>query len=159
MIRLGKAPFLVLALGVALLVAGCDDPNESAVPDGKDFRAAQVTLDGSDIVSTIEFYSTFDDGEFFYYINTGEHPYFLVKCRPGSFEVLKEEAGPPWGGFYDSLYTGTPTSSGNEYALEFPLGAIELLPNTEFNFRYWFFFMESGDRMPNSGEKVMAYVR
>jgi len=161
-IRLQKAAWVVLALGAALLVAGCDDPNESAVPDEVDFRNADVTYDGSQIVTDIEFYAPFTAGEFFYYFDTAGLgcANFLVKCRAGDFVVLGTAPDTPCSGLHNvSKYTGTPQLSGTSYRLAFPQSALDVPPASEFHLRYWFFEMGSGDRMPDTGDEDLVYVR
>ncbi len=69
----------------------------------------------------------------------------IVATEPGLFNL--------------HMYTGTPTVSGDHYHLEFPMSALELSYDHGFHTAYWFFEMEARDRMPNSKNKYLAYVR
>lgn len=153
-----KKIFIALAiLGLVLFLGGCDDPNESGVPDGKDFKRSTVTHNLVNVTTDVIFYNNYASMEFFYYFDhdSDGDAEFLVRCGAGSFTVSKESSP----GMYDILkYSGTPVVSGDTYHLEFPLSALELDPKVEFNTRYWFFEMTGGDRMPDSGSELLSNI-
>jgi hypothetical protein len=139
-----------------LVMVACD-PNESGVPDGIDFKDSSLQKNGNNLSVSITFYGNYNSTSFFFYIDTDNDPEadYLVRCSQGEFSV----AGETQPGLYDD-YTanGSPNISGRQYDLEFAFSAIGIDPSDEFNFRYWFYEMTEGDRMPNSGEKVFAFV-
>ena len=148
---------LLVCVG-CLFIFGCQaDPNESSIPDGKDFKDFDVNLAGDDVITDIYFYGTLTLTEFFYYYDTDsdDGADFLIKCRPTEFKVYKETGS---GIYTDLKYSGVPALSGAHYHLEFPLSALELDGHHEFNIFYWFFAMDSGDRMPDSGKELLALV-
>ncbi|MEC4684343.1 MAG: hypothetical protein VST71_01240 [Nitrospirota bacterium] len=153
-----KKVFIALpVLGLVFFLAGCVDPNESGVPDGIDFKSSTVTHNRVNVITDIVFYSNYSSMDFFYYFDhdSDGDADFLVRCGAGSFTVSKESSP----GLYDILkYSGTPVVSGATYHIEFPLAALELNPAVEFNTRYWFFEMTKGDRMPDSGSKLLANI-
>ncbi|MBN1351579.1 hypothetical protein JXJ21_19350 [candidate division KSB1 bacterium] len=146
-------------VGIAFLLAGCDDPNESGVPDGIDFKSSTVTHDRVNVTTEVIFYSNYASMEFFYYFdhdNNGDAE-FLVRCGASSFTVAKESN--PNSGLYDVLtHSGTAIVSGNTYHIEFPLSALDIDGAEEFSTHYWFFESSKGDRMPNSGSKSLANI-
>jgi len=149
---------LLLVLGGCLFLWGCPDSNESEIPDGKDFKSELVKINGSSIVTDINFYSNFALDEFFYYFDhdNSEGADYLVKCSAGEFKVLKENPEQP--GFYDILkYTGTPSLTGNHYRIQFPMSALDLSSREEWTTYYWFFAMDGRDRMPDSGKRTLEH--
>lgn len=145
---------LLLVIGLAIFLA-CVDPDEPDVPNGKDFKNSKVEYVGTNLITDIYFYDNFALSEFFYYFdhNNANGAEFLVKCRSGAFQVLKESAP----GLYDILkYSGVPTVNGTHYHLEFPLDAIEIIPDAVTY--YWFFAMDGKDRMPDSGKKQLNII-
>ncbi len=151
-----RLTFVAFLLGGVFLLAGCWDPDESGVPNGRDFKSGDATLSGSNVVTDVHFYDAYAGMEFFYYFDNDRDGVadFLVKRRSGEFVVLK---GP--GIFNIHKYTGAPTVSGDHYHLEFPLSALELGLDREFNTAYWFFEMQGQDRMPDQKNKLLVYVR
>lgn len=152
-----KILIAMMVLGLVFILGGCDDPNESDVPDGKDFKNSTVTHNRVDVMTDVVFYNNYASMEFYYYFDhdSDGDAEFLIRCGGGSFTVSKESSS----GMYDILmYSGTPVVSGDTYHLEFPLTALELDPEVEFNTRYWFFEMTEGDRMPDSGSELLSNV-
>ena len=151
---------LLLVLASCLFLWGCPDPNESGIPDGKDFKDSKVKMVGNNLVTDIYFYGNLTLSEFFYYFdhdNSCDADY-LVKCRPTEFKVYKESTTSP--GLFENLkYSGSPTISSTHYHLEFPLAALDLDRSSEWTTYYWFFAMDGRDRMPDSGKKVLANIR
>ena len=134
------------------------DPNESDVPDGKDFKNLNIKLFSNNVSADIYFYDSLNLSEFFFYFDNDNDcgADFLIKCRPAEFKVYK--ASIP--GLYNDLkYSGMPNLDSNHYHLEFPLSALELDRSYEFTTYYWFFAMDGRDRMPNSGKKLLANIR
>jgi hypothetical protein len=151
---------LLLVLFGCLFLWGCPDPNESGIPDGKDFKDDNVKIVADNLVTDIYFYSNLTLDEFFYYFDKDNDcdADYLVKCHPNDFKVYKESSVSP--GLFDILkYSGTPTLIGTHYHLEFPLSALDLSRSFEWTTYYWFFAMDGRDRMPNSKKKLLAYVR
>jgi hypothetical protein len=154
-----KKSFIALAvLASMLFLGGCDDPNESDVPDGMDFRRAAVTIKSGNVLTDITFYSDYAAVEFFYYFDhdsDGDAEY-LVRCGAGAFTVSKESSP----GLYDiSKHSGTPVVNGKIYHLEFPITALEQDPLAEFTTKYWLFEVTEQDRMPDSGSELLGYIR
>lgn len=153
-----KKIFIAVAvLGLLLFVGGCDDPDESSVPNGKDFRRSTVNHNGVNVTTDVTFYNNYASMEFFYYFDhdNDQRADFLVRCNAGSFTVSKESSS----GMYDILkYSGTPVVSGKTYHLEFPLSALELDPGVEFGTHYWFFEITAKDRMPDSGSVLLSNI-
>ncbi len=138
------------------LLISCQDPNESGVPDGKDFKTSTVNWNDPNLVANVYFYADIDLNEFFFYFdhNDDSKADFLIKCKRDEFRVLKEST--PGSGLYDVLkYTGTPALSAGHYRLEFPLAALELEFDPNVLTYYWFYAMDGGDRMPDSGRKTL----
>ncbi len=142
----------------SLFLFGCPaDPDEPNIPGGKDFKDFEVELSGGYVVTDIYFYGNLTLTEFFYYYNTDSDDAadFLIRCQPAEFKVYKE-VGP--GLFIDLKYSGVPGLSAGHYQLRFPLSALELDRGHEFSIYYWFFAMAGGDRMPDSGKKLLALI-
>ncbi|UCH95270.1 MAG: hypothetical protein JSV88_00105 [Candidatus Aminicenantes bacterium] len=149
---------ILVFVGLIFLIA-CDDPDESGIPNGKDFKNYQLSRSGNNFIADIYFYADLTLSEFFFYFSTDSDvgAEFLIKCRRDGFRILKESA--PNSGLFNILkYNGTPVLSGDHYRLEFPISALELSFSNEWNICYWFFAMDGGDRMPDSGCKSYANV-
>lgn len=155
---MNRLTLLLLVCVGCLFLFGCPaDPDESTIPNGKDFKDFAVTLSGDNVISDIYFYDNLNLTEFFYYydMDGDDTADFLIRCLPAEFKVYKE-AGP--GLFTDLKYSGVPSLNAAHYYLRFPLSALELDSRHEFNIFYWFFAMAGGDRMPDSGKELLALV-
>lgn len=156
---------MLLLCAVCLFLLGCPaDPDEANIPNGQDFKDFIVKPSGSSVITDIYFYGRLNLREFFYYYDRDNHDpgpngglragaRFLIKCRSKEFKIYKESEP---GVFTDLRYSGAPAVKGNRYHLEFPLSALELDSQHEFNIYYWFFAESSGDRMPDSGRELLA---
>lgn len=149
-----KIRMLFLIVGCLFLLGCPADKDESGIQNGMDFKDYAVTVSGDSISTDIDFYGNLALGEFFYYFDTGGDSTadFVVKCRRSEFAVYRN------GKFDDARYRGVPKVKGSHYSLEFPLGVLELDRKRKSNIFYWFFSIAGGDRMPDSGRKLLALV-
>ena len=133
------------------------DPDEGSVDNGRDFKAVISYPNESDVVTTVFFYDDFDAGSFSYYIDVdnGDGADYLVTCFAGEFTVKQESPGSS-GSFGLLKYRGTPTVSGQQYRLRFPLSALELSMASPWELHYWFVEGIDGDRMPDSGYEILV---
>lgn len=123
------------------------DPNEPAVPDGRDFKLLKMVASSSNLFADITFYTAPSFDEFFFYANTDweSSAEVLIKCRPNNFEIYKK-TGP--GLYTNKVFTGTPSTSGNTYSLTIPL-------STAFDgkgpgsIQIWLNDMTGKDRLPD----------
>jgi hypothetical protein len=154
-----KVYLIPLAVGLLLLFAGCpSDADESGVTNGNDFSDYKVTHDRVNAISDVYFYDNYNGKEFFYYFDTdadGDADY-LIRCGSGVCDIEKEVPGSP--GLFEKTGTGTCTTSGQKYHVEFPLSALNLQPNSEWAVNYWFYEITEQDRMPDTGYGVLANI-
>ncbi|MGA7827412.1 MAG: hypothetical protein WCA04_07125 [Geobacteraceae bacterium] len=137
--------------GKCQLAVWKSDPNESSVANSRDFKLLRLVSSGSRLYATISFYGTPVFNEFFFYVDTGgtAAAEVLVKCRPGSIEVYKQTQP---GLFGNKVYTGTPSTHGNDYSFSIPwstsLGAANPV-------KIWLYDMTGKDRLPDSGSVTL----
>jgi len=146
-----------MIFGFALIIIGCNDPNESNVSDGIDFKSSSVEHDRVNVITDVIFYGNYNSKEFFYYFdhNNTSGAEYLVRCGGEAFTVAK---GSGDGAYNEITYSGTPTVNGVNYHLEFPLSAIGLNGESEFTTKYWFFEITEQDRMPDSDTELLTNI-
>lgn len=148
-----KKTLLLIAV-LVIVFAGCD-PNEPAIPDSKDFEMGLVTVSNNIVSVNVNFFANVGIGDFFLYIDSENDGLagsadFNIKCNMTQVRIYRES---PWGGssgWYPTLmYSTTPTISGDSYTFTFPLNYIHPVFNPKFDFHYWFYSMDSLDRLPD----------
>jgi hypothetical protein len=150
-----RAVATILIVMLVTLLAGCAEPNESNIPDGKDFKEIkfQCNAQGDSISVEIEFYAPPVLNEFFLYFSTDDDAdaEICVRCRPSNFEVAKET---DTGLHTTVIYTSTPTVSGTFYSLELPwsqiFGSLDIID-------VWLYAMDGQDHLPDTGELRFIY--
>ena len=130
------------------------DPDETDIPNGKDFMSIKPYKVGSNLKSVIKFYANWDSSQFKYYfsIDTIGTADFVVRCYADRF-IIKKGAFLNAGLYDIEVYRGTPTVSGDTYTLEIPWSELE----GEFQgydslekVDLWLAFV-GGDRLPDAG--------
>lgn len=121
------------------------DPNETAVPDGRDFKQLKTISGFSNLYADVSFYAAPSFDGFFFYVNTDwtNKAEVLIKCHPANFEIYKE-TGP--GLYTNKVYTGTPKISGSTYSLVIPWSTAF---GTVSSVQTWLYDMTGGDRLPD----------
>jgi hypothetical protein len=123
------------------------DPNEAAVPDGRDFRLLKLVSDGSKLHATITFQTTPGFDEFFFY--AGNAPIggaiVLIKVHATNFEIYKPTAP---GLYNNKVYTGGPIKSGNNYTMVIPWDTAFGTANPIY---VWLFDATGKDLLPDAG--------
>jgi len=73
------------------------DVNETAIPDGKDFKEIRLSVGDGHLYTSIYFFQDMNVTEFFYYFSTDNDPgaEILVRCKRDKFEVARETQ-PGW---------------------------------------------------------------
>jgi hypothetical protein len=123
------------------------DVNETAIPDGKDFKEIRLSVRDGHLYTSVYFFQDMNVTEFFYYFSTDNDPgaEILVRCKRDRFEVARETQP----GLYNTIvYTGTPEITHNTYSLHFPWIRVF---NKQYAIKLWLFCMDGRDRVPNQG--------
>jgi len=136
----------------AIRKASYQDQNEPNIEDRRDFKQVNIYCQKEKDLFSIEIstFETFSIGGFFLYFNTDddEAAEIAARCSPSSFEVAMETAP----GLYNNvIYQGQPSISGNTYSMEIPWSLTFGSQNMVI---FWFYSMESQDRIPDSGMLV-----
>lgn len=134
---------------ITLTQATFSDSNEASIPDGKDFKAVTFVChpDGT-VTIKVDFYGTFQLGEFLVYFNTDDDAGAEIAIWAGrsTFTVARETTS---GAYGDVIYRGLPLISANSYSLSLPWAQL-------FGYRYavgvWLYAMDGQDRLPDQGE-------
>jgi hypothetical protein len=127
------------------------DNNESAVPDGRDFRLLKLVSDGAKLHATITFYAAPAFDEFFFYASnaTTGGATVLIRVHPTNFEIYK----PTSPGLYNNkVYTGGPIKSGNNYTMVIPWDVAFGTANPIY---VWLYDMAGKDLLPDAGRVLV----
>jgi hypothetical protein len=129
------------ASGSVSLTMWRNDPNESAVPDNRDFRKLQMEKDSNYIYAIISWYGIPSLEEFLLLFSTDadEDEEIMVRCQRDNFEAFgltgTGEAGV-------NLFRGTPYTTGSSYYLAIPRSTV--FGNNPIN-DFWLFDRDTGD--------------
>jgi hypothetical protein len=149
--------FIVCCFVVARPFVAAADPNETNVPDNRDFKDTKLEFESAsgDITANVLFYDAPNLGSFWIYISIDNDnlPEYKVTCHASYFSIREHT---PSGTVGPEVYRETPTVNGRKYTLVIPIKAMGLNDGTRRILKYWFFWMSGGtsasDRLPDTNE-------
>jgi hypothetical protein len=97
------------------LIISATDPNEGAIPDGKDFESIRLYRMNTSFKSLVTFYENIALTYPFYVyadVDADPEPEIRITCMPGSYEARTFPAG-------ELIYLGTPSVIRDTYYMEF----------------------------------------
>ena len=151
--RLEPAPSHPVVQSIPVLQARYDDPSERWVPDGRDFKALDVTCDSDGLLRVaLEFQTARAAKQFkvFAAPDANSEPSATVRCDATSFAVLQRGAT---GSTYVS-WSGEPRLERARYEFTLPRSHC----GSRESITLWAESPEGGDRLPDSGRLQLSFA-